>query len=340
MKAGREQSICVFGGGVILRYVRAMQVEVAGTRQAGDLEYIHRMRVASRRLRIALPLFRKCLPAKKLEGWQKEVRAITRALGAARDTDVQLDLLRKTYTAAPLPVYRPGLRRLALRLSQRRAKMQARVTTALDALESSQALEQLEAAAAPLVAGQQEVYIYTPALYQLGFQSISSALEQFLSYDRFVSQPEEIEKLHAMRIAAKHLRYTLETFAPLYPDELKPFVSALRAAQESLGDIHDCDVWQTSLPQFLEKETRRVQRFYGSARPARRLMPGLTYFEQDRKTARDASYTQFVADWQSWQAEAIWDALRKTINRPFFRLEKVTPNPRKRLPPAEVEAAP
>ena len=53
------------------------------------------MRVASRRLRAALPLFRTCFPAKQYTRWMHEIAIITRALGEARDTDVQIAYLTR-----------------------------------------------------------------------------------------------------------------------------------------------------------------------------------------------------------------------------------------------------
>lgn len=340
MKTTVDESICVFGSDVILRHTAALRAEIAGVREAKDIEYIHRMRVASRRLRTALPLFSKCLPAKKLANWQKEIRAITKALGAARDTDVQLELLESVYRGAPLPQQRPGLQRLALRQYQRRSRLQANVLTALDSLEASQALDQLETAVAGYAARQDQVYIYTPALYQLAHQSIETSLDQFLAYSAIVSQPEEVEKLHAMRIAAKHLRYSMETFAPLYPDELKRFIGVLRKAQDSLGDIHDCDVWTMFLPQFRQKEMERVFQYFGTRAPFRELEPGLEYFAENRRALRFDIYTNFVTDWINWQEKGVWEELREQINRPLFLPQRVSPVPRPQPQPApEVDTA-
>ena len=54
----------------------------------------------------------------------------------------------------------------------------------------------------------------------LANQAINEKLTNFLSYETFVHIPEKKLELHAMRIAAKHLRYTMEIFAPLFPGEL------------------------------------------------------------------------------------------------------------------------
>jgi len=51
---------CAFGADVIEKHLMAMTKEIEGVVNSEDIEYIHRMRVASRRLRSALPLFRAC----------------------------------------------------------------------------------------------------------------------------------------------------------------------------------------------------------------------------------------------------------------------------------------
>ena len=54
--------------------------------------------------------------------------------------------------------------------------------------------------------------------------------------------PDEVEALHDMRIAAKRLRYVLEVtedcFGPFGPDARR----RAKELQDVLGDIHDCDV--------------------------------------------------------------------------------------------------
>ena len=78
------------------RLLDAFTCEITGVKEAQDIEYIHRMRVASRRLRAALPLFSSCFPDKQYTKWMKEITKITRALGDARDADVQIAFLQKS----------------------------------------------------------------------------------------------------------------------------------------------------------------------------------------------------------------------------------------------------
>ncbi len=60
-----------------------------------DIEYVHRTRVTSRRLRAALPLFKYCFRRKEFKEWLCEIKKVTRLLGEARDLDVQIVLVEQ-----------------------------------------------------------------------------------------------------------------------------------------------------------------------------------------------------------------------------------------------------
>jgi CHAD domain-containing protein len=318
MKAPLEESTCVYGGNGIRTHIRSMRQEIEGVRQADDIECIHRMRVASRRLRTGLQIFYDCLPTHKSVVWRKKIRIMARALGTARDADVQIEMLEKVISNLPAPKFRPGVRRLQLRIMQNRTRLQKKVVAALDQLEKSQSLDQLEHAVTPYAEKVGQIYLYTPSLYHLAFTHINKNLQILLSYDEIVYQPEKVEELHAMRIAAKHLRYALETFAPLYPEELKSTLQTLRKIQDALGDIHDSDVWSTMLPQFLKEEEQRTLAYFGSASQMKRLTPGILYFQEEQQKFRQKRYDGFVQDWQHWKADGFWEALQETIRLPFF----------------------
>jgi triphosphatase len=66
-----------------------------------DIEFLHDMRVGSRRLRAALAVFGKIFSKEQFAIWDKAVGRITDALGSVRDYDVQLDGLRKLQATLP-----------------------------------------------------------------------------------------------------------------------------------------------------------------------------------------------------------------------------------------------
>jgi CHAD domain-containing protein len=317
-KSKPDQSICVYGAGVLLKHLQAVTKEFDGVQnKPEDIEFIHRMRVASRRLRSAFPLFETCLPAKKSKGWQEQIKNITQALGAARDADVQIDRLQTFYASITDLRFRPGVARLLLRLRQKRSRLQAPIGEAMESVKASGVLTEMQAHLASLADLQSEVYLYSPALYEHSFNAIHSRLDELMAYDEIVPQPEKKEELHAMRISAKWLRYTLENMAMLYPNGLKSHIQTVRKIQEALGDIHDCDVWLEFLPQFAEKERQRVFNYFGNARAFKRIEPGILHFYDERLATRNRIYDQYVCDWQQWKEEGTWSTLREIIQSPI-----------------------
>lgn len=96
-----DEGFSLFGAQILRRLTEDLQAEADGVRESDDIEYIHRMRVASRRVRAALPLFAHCLPDSIYKQAGKRVRSITRSLGAARDLDVQIEFLQSFLTSLP-----------------------------------------------------------------------------------------------------------------------------------------------------------------------------------------------------------------------------------------------
>ena len=72
-----------------------------------DIERVHDMRVATRRLRAALEIFEPCFPPKELSAALAQVKAIADALGERRDRDVAIAALEKFAAGMPAPD-RPG----------------------------------------------------------------------------------------------------------------------------------------------------------------------------------------------------------------------------------------
>jgi len=308
---------CVYGAGVLVKHLRGLEKEFEGVREGhADIEYIHRMRVASRRLRATLPLFGDCLPKKRSATWNKQIRAITSALGAARDADVQIQNLDEFRRKQSDHTFSPGLNRLLLRLRQKRDRLQPGLVKALDELRAAGTLADMLGLLEPQAARAEGVYLYTPALYTHAFGAITSRLDELLAFDPIVNQAEKVSELHAMRIAAKWLRYTLEAFSPLYGGELKEWLQAVRAAQDDLGEIHDCDVWGDFVPRFLEKERRRILDYLGHTRPYPRLVAGIEAYAAARLLERGGHYEHFKGLWAEWKEQELWERLGQAVQTP------------------------
>jgi CHAD domain-containing protein len=97
------------------RIVRARAGELFdhadGVLDTDDIERVHDMRVASRRLRAVLEIFEPCFPQSEFKGVLRDVKQLADALGERRDPDVHIDALT-AFAKALTPANRPGVARL------------------------------------------------------------------------------------------------------------------------------------------------------------------------------------------------------------------------------------
>ena len=97
-----------------------------------DIERVHDMRVATRRLRAALEIFEPCFPPKEFGAALAQVKAIADALGERRDRDVTIAALEKF--AAGMPAGdRPGVGSLIERLRAEQAEANEELVPFVDA---------------------------------------------------------------------------------------------------------------------------------------------------------------------------------------------------------------
>jgi CHAD domain-containing protein len=321
--------LCWYGIQKLPALLEAFTREIAGVKEAQDIEYIHRMRVASRRLRAALPLFQPCFPPKRYQKWMEEITKITRALGDARDLDVQISFLqkslrklqkesfdRKKTTGVPRPSMEPALGFLLKALQKKRDLMQKRVLSALAGLEKSHVTDEMQEL---FTTREQEhrAIRRKPRLSgvpPVAALRIGKRLATLLSYDPWVLHPDAVAEHHASRIAAKKLRYTMEVYGPVYRNNLKKPLVRVKKLQEILGEIHDCDVWIDHITLLLLRERTLLRSGNSSKRPDTTTLSSLRVMLHERETERKRRYRQFVRYWQSLSREQLWDKLRESLD--------------------------
>ncbi len=302
----------------MLKQLDAIMAEINGVLEAKDLECIHRMRVASRRLRAAQALFDDCLPRRRITPWEKEIRKITRSLGLARDLDIQIETIRRFRLTVTDPQCQPGANRLILRLLQQRALAQKKVSRTVSNFNGSAIIR--------LVRSNLQQYIpdedatktssdISTALNKLAADAIIQKMDELIAFDEIADFPDKKTELHAMRIAAKRFRYTLEIFAPLYSGGLKTWIKSIKEIQEQLGNLHDCDVWIDFLPVFLKDEEELTRQYYGNLRGFRRILPGLDVFKLNREAARQRFFNDFHSVWAHMRSANSLHRLRSKILR-------------------------
>lgn len=109
----------------------------------GDIERVHDMRVATRRLRAAMEIFEPCFPRKRFRVALKEVKAIADALGERRDRDVAIAALEKFREALSAPDRR-GVQMMVDRLREEQSLANERLAPFVDHRRLSDLRERVE----------------------------------------------------------------------------------------------------------------------------------------------------------------------------------------------------
>jgi CHAD domain-containing protein len=221
---------------VFAEQTAALRRHAKGARKGKDPEAVHQMRVATRRLRAALrALTGRVAAPKALRG---RLQWLGRRLGAVRDLDVILALLRSERLPAAAAGERSRLARLIRRLDGRREKAQHRLTKALRRDRYEKLQGDLDAfAERPRVIGTDE-----PVAARV-LASVSTRLGDAIADHAGMTQaaPTAVE-LHALRIEFKRLRYALEFHAVACGFTYDTERRLAREMQDVLGEIHDRDL--------------------------------------------------------------------------------------------------
>lgn len=296
-----------------------------------DIEGVHAMRVSSRRLRSALRDFAPYLP-KKIS--TKSLRKVAHALGAVRDEDVAILMMEKLGAEASDEV-RAGVELLAE--ERRRRREQAR--DALDKAITETALEELrenfgaKLERATRKSGGKNVRAKRNSVegmrfHNVGGEIILARFRELEGMSRSLYQPFVTEPLHRMRIAAKRLRYSIELYTQCWGEQLAPFAKEVGRLQESLGELHDCDVWLEELAERLEVLHRSDAAGNGKTSHAhspeqRAAFWLLQHFVKDRTK----HFNHALATWAGWEATDFPKRLGETLGEVRSAVEIRTPEP-------------
>lgn len=229
---------------IALACLDQLQRNHAPALESDDPEYIHQMRVALRRLRAALRLFRSLLPADYSARMRPLLRELMQPLGRARDYDVLLAEIAQPVLAA-LPE-EPRLAALIGSITERRSAARRHARHLLRAPRYGQIVIELLALAHGITAAELEgrateasadvVTAELPAFAQKRLKRLRRSVLALAS-EADAAKPET---LHALRIGIKRLRYALEFFAPLAAKKpTRRLLERLAELQDVLGQIND-----------------------------------------------------------------------------------------------------
>jgi len=297
MAIDEKAGICRLCAEHIIPLLETLEEEMMGVRENDDIENVHRMRVASRRIREGLVVFESCFPRKKYQIWRREMKGITQALGAARDADVQIELLEDRLERVS-DFHAPGVRICLEDKRRTRAGLQIVLIQALAEMEGAGAVEDMHAFLSDLLAavGKEE---RGSGAFGAGARSVRERICDLRSHEPYLEDEGALQEHHAMRIAAKRLRYTLEAFRPLFEDGLQKEISDVKRMQEMLGEIHDMDVWVEYLETLLREEGRVRLAELSDGQEIDACIPGIRFFRGRCHSRRKELFREFVEFWNT-----------------------------------------
>jgi CHAD domain-containing protein len=237
-------------------HLQRMLYHESGTRQGVDIEELHDMRVATRRMRAALRVFHDYLNLKEMAPFVKGLRRAGRTLGAVRDLDVFHHKMQ-TYLDALPPERKTELDPLLAAWQAQRQEARQEMIAFLDSAryarfkeQFSQFLQTPGRGALPALTPDGD--LIPQRVRQVVPVIIHTRLASVRAHGEWVSAPETpLEHFHRLRIASKELRYALEFFEEVLGPESKTLIDRMKALQDHLGDLQDAIVACNLLRDFL-----------------------------------------------------------------------------------------
>lgn len=221
-----------------------------------DIEGIHQMRVALRRLRCAFLVFRKIVGSANSKTLMDELRSVANTLGCARDLDIFLTQtlpavsaqfndhsglikLRDKALAAQTQAY------IEVREMLSTTRYRRMLLTLSDWIENERWRQ-----------GTHESKI--PKVHELATAHLDKYRKQLKTSGKLLANAQP-EARHVTRIAAKKLRYTAEFFASLYSvTESRAYIRKLSKLQDCLGMLNDIVITEKLLLQIVGSRHSRA----------------------------------------------------------------------------------
>jgi CHAD domain-containing protein len=203
----------------------------------GDDHGVHQARVATRRLREAVPVLASGVKQSKAGKARKKIRRLTRALGSVRETDVTLHLLAELAQEGTLP--RTAIEEVRAHVIAERDRRRVTMLHRLERVNAEKLGRRLASVATALQASDSPQWrdVLSARLLKRArrlAQAVGDAGQMYLP-----------ERLHQVRISAKKLRYGLELAADAKIGGAAGLLRPIKRLQDLLGRLHDLQVLQS-----------------------------------------------------------------------------------------------
>ncbi|WP_166461980.1 CHAD domain-containing protein [Paracoccus alkanivorans] len=280
-------------GDIIRNYIAVARQNEDGVIEDIDSEFLHDYRIALRKIRSVLSLFRNVYAADFTDDLKARFNTLMARSGRLRDLDVYL-IQRETYLDLVPRDMQPGLKMLFEEFAAERTIEQRRFAAHLRSdgyrREMRDLIRLFDTPDSSLPKGpkaDQPALDYARVMIWKRYRKVCATAA-------IISDATPDEQIHELRIHCKKLRYLIEFFAPLFAaDEIRILIKPLKKLQDTLGDFNDCSVQQEALANILDGlDETYADRKLEIAKSVGAL---LTMLDQRQKRARGQVTAYFMA---------------------------------------------
>ncbi|MBE9639450.1 CHAD domain-containing protein [Salipiger mangrovisoli] len=240
---------------IIAAYLPVARANETGVIADHDTEFLHDYRIALRKIRSVLSLFRDVYDTALTDELKTRFSALMVPTGRLRDLDVYLLERERFYGMVPDSLH-PGLDRMFALFAEERAAAQKSLAEHLRSPAYRKEITALvklfgsgrKSGRRKLARGDKAAL---PA-YDFACRLIWKRYRKICAIAEGIDAETPDHEVHELRIHCKKLRYLMEFFAPLFPEApFKRLIKPLKKLQDNLGLFNDCSVQQDSLQQVL-----------------------------------------------------------------------------------------
>lgn len=232
---------------ILLFLLEVMKANEAGIKKDIDTEFLHDFRVSIRRTRSALGQIRGIFPIQKTEEFKQSFAFLGDLTNQLRDLDVYL-LNEPSYKTMLPGFIQEDITPLFDHLRRKRIESLSIVIAGLESDKYSKIINDWESFLNELPAEPDSAPNANRPIIDLAKEMIYKRYRKVIKIGKNARESNKEDALHILRIECKKLRYLLEFFTSLFPeDNMRYLIQQLRELQENLGDFNDVCIQQEYL---------------------------------------------------------------------------------------------
>jgi len=315
---------------ILLGLLATLEANILGTRENLDSEFLHDLRVATRRTRAALSQIPGVLPASVEEDFKARFAWLQQVTGPVRDLDVYL-LDFGTYQKSLPRAMGSDLEPLRAFILSHYAEEQERLVDALDSPAMATLLSDWRRTLTEPVAADPEPVNAARPVKELADERIWRMVRRVRKEGRAIDADSPAAEMHELRKSCKKLRYLMEFFQSLYPGQgIGGAIKLLKTLLDNLGSFQDLAVQADHLRDM-------AARMHADGIADTRALLAMGALVADLLRRQEAAREAFAATFQGFDSEQ-GRALFRGLFRPRRELDPQlgpgpTPDPQPDLGP-------